>query len=71
MQNPRSNSPPAIAKMVDPMEKPPVRADMTVTDTSQEDSPLLPVVTEDSKVIEMNLIISSEHHTRKALIIVT
>lgn len=53
------------------MEKPPVRADMTVTDTSQEDSPLLPVVTEDSKVIEINLIFSPEHYTHKALIIVT
>lgn len=52
----------ATAKKIVPMEKPPIRVDISATEIRQEGSPLLPVATEDSQVIEIDFILSSEHH---------
>ncbi|KAF6220685.1 hypothetical protein HO133_003118 [Letharia lupina] len=38
---------------------------MTVANLPQKDSPLLPVVTEDPTVIDIDFIVSGEHHTHK------
>lgn len=62
MTNTPQKSLAAIAKKVDPLEKPPSKVDMIMTEPCQEKSPLLPVVTENSKVIETDLIVSLKHH---------
>ena len=62
MTNPPQNSLAALANDVNPLEKAPVKVDMIVTGPRQKESLLLPVVTDNSKVIETDLIVSLKHH---------
>lgn len=52
----------ATAKKGEPMEKSSIKADEIVTEPLQEDSPLLPMVTEASKVKGTDLVVFLKRH---------